>query len=155
MSDGSVTKNKQFFSENFNDLFVNVGPTLAKCIPKIDKFPLEHMENSVIESIHLTDLPWNEMTAISQTTFPNIFVHEKFCILLYISLKFVSKRPISNILELIQIMALCRIGEKPLSEPLLTHSLTHICGARGDELNPVTHEDIKQILLSLRNYATG
>ena len=45
MSDGSVTENKQIISENFNDFFVNVGPTLAKCIPKIDKsFPGTHGE---------------------------------------------------------------------------------------------------------------
>ena len=52
MSDGSVTENKQTISENFNDFFVNVGPTLAKCIPKIDKSPLEHMGNRLNHVIH-------------------------------------------------------------------------------------------------------
>ena len=39
-----------------------------------------------------------------------------------ISLKFVPKGPINNITSLVQIMALalCRIGDKPLFEPMLT-----------------------------------
>ena len=31
-------------------------------------------------------------------------------------------------------MAWRRIGDKPLSEPMLSDSLTHICGTRGDEI---------------------
>ena len=50
----------------------------------------------------------------------SIFVNETFCILIKISLKFCSY-------ALVQIMAWRQIGEKPLSEPMLTHS----CGTRG------------------------
>ena len=64
MSDGSVTENKQIISENFNDFFVNVGPTLAKCIPKIDKSPLEHMGNRVTESIYLNPVTHEEIKQI-------------------------------------------------------------------------------------------
>ena len=49
-----------------------------------------------------------------------ILVNEKFCILIKISLKFVPKGPIDNNPALIQIMAWHRIGDKPLSEPMLT-----------------------------------
>ena len=48
-----------------------------------------------------------------------ILVSEKFCILIKISLKCVPKGPIDNIPALVQIMAWCRIGDKPLSEPML------------------------------------
>ena len=52
--------------------------------------------------------------------FRYILVNEKFCILLEISLKFVPKGPIDNNPSLAQIMAWRRIGDKPLSEPMLT-----------------------------------
>ena len=48
-----------------------------------------------------------------------IFVNEKFCILIKISLKFVPKRPIDNNSALVWIMACRPIGNKPLSEPML------------------------------------
>ena len=49
-----------------------------------------------------------------------IFVTEKFCILTQISLWFVPNGPIDNNPALVQIMAWWRIGDKPLSEPMLT-----------------------------------
>ena len=52
--------------------------------------------------------------------FKCIFMNKKFCVLNKISLKFVPKGPINNILALVQIMAWRRSGDKPLSEPMLT-----------------------------------
>ena len=52
--------------------------------------------------------------------FSYIFVNEKFCILIKISLHLVPKGPMDNIPALVQIMAWHRIGDKPLSEPMLT-----------------------------------
>ena len=49
-----------------------------------------------------------------------IFVNEKFCVLIEISLKFVPKGPIDNNPELVQKMAWRRIGVGTLSEPMLT-----------------------------------
>ena len=49
-----------------------------------------------------------------------IFVNEKFCILIEISLKFVSKGPIDNNPALVYIMTWRRISKKPLSEPMPT-----------------------------------
>ena len=56
-------------------------------------------------------------------------------ILIGISRKFVPKGSIDSILPLVQIMAWRRIGDKPLSEPMLTDSLTHICGTRERWVN--------------------
>ena len=36
---------KKIISEKFNDFFVNIGPTLAKRIPIIDKSPLSYMQS--------------------------------------------------------------------------------------------------------------
>ena len=47
-----------------------------------------------------------------------------------ISLKFVSKVRINNIPALVQIMAWCWPGNKPLSEPMMIRSTTHICLTR-------------------------
>ena len=51
-----------------------------------------------------------------------------------ILLKFVPKGPINNILELVQIMAWCWSGGKPLSEPVMVSLLMHVCITRPDEL---------------------
>ena len=60
------------------------------------------------------------MVAISQTIFLRwIFMNEKFYILMKISLKFVPKVPINNNPALALIMAWRRMGDKPLSEPML------------------------------------
>ena len=67
--------------------------------------------------------------------FECIFVNEKVCILIKISLKFVTKGPIDNITTLVQIMAWRRIGDKPLSEPKLTRFTD---AYRGDELTDIT-----------------
>ena len=45
-------------------------------------------------------------------------------------LKFVHKGPINNIPALVQIMAWCRPGDKPLSEPMLVSLLTCTCITR-------------------------
>ena len=47
-------------------------------------------------------------------------MNEKFCILITISLEFVPKAQIDNNPALVKIMASHRIGDKLLSEPMLT-----------------------------------
>ena len=61
------------------------------------------------------------MNNISQTTFSMKMLEFR------ISLKFVPKGPINNILALVQIMAWCPSGDKPLSEPMMVSLSTHIC----------------------------
>ena len=51
--------------------------------------------------------------------FKCIFLNENIWILIKISLKFVPKGPVNNILSLFQIMACRQPGNKPLSEPIL------------------------------------
>ena len=57
---------------------------------------------------------------LTDDIFRRMFVNENFCILIKISLKFVPKVPIDNKPALVQIMAWRRIGDKPLSDPMLT-----------------------------------
>ena len=56
---------------------------------------------------------------LADDIFRCIFVNEKFCLLITISLKFVPKGPIDNNPALVEIMVWRRIGDKPLSEPML------------------------------------
>ena len=60
-------------------------------------------------------------------TFKRIFMNENVRISINISLKFVPKGLINNIPALVQIMAWRRPGVRPLSEPMMVNSLTHIC----------------------------
>ena len=66
----------------------------------------------------------------ADVTFKRIFLNENIRISTKISLKFVSRGLINNIPALVLIMAWRRPGDKPLSEPMLVRSLTHICVTR-------------------------
>ena len=63
-------------------------------------------------------------------TFKRIFLNENIRISTKDSMKFVPKGLINNIPALVLIMAWRRPGDKPLSEPTLVRSLTHICVTR-------------------------
>ena len=67
----------------------------------------------------------------SNDIFKWIFLNEN----LWISLKFVLRGPINSIPALVQIMAWRRPGDKPLSEPMMVKSLTHICVTRSQCVN--------------------
>ena len=62
--------------------------------------------------------------------FKYIFLNENAWISLKISLKFVPMFRMNNIPALVQKMAWRRPGDKPLSEPMMGNSLTHICVTR-------------------------
>ena len=68
--------------------------------------------------------------------FKCIFLNEYMFILMKISLIFVPKGPINNILALVQIMAWCQPGDKPLSESLMVSLLIHICITQPQWVNP-------------------
>ena len=68
-------------------------------------------------------------------TFKCIFLNENEWISLRISLKFFPKVGINNIPSLVQIMAWRRPGDKPLSEPMVVSSPTHICVTRPQWVN--------------------
>ena len=59
--------------------------------------------------------------------FSYIFLKENVWISIKISLKFVPKGPIDNIPALIQMMAWCLPGDKPLTSPMMISLPTHIC----------------------------
>ena len=63
-------------------------------------------------------------------TFNYVFMNENVRISIKFSLKFVPKVPINNIPALVQILAWRRIGDKPLSEPMMVNFLRHICVTR-------------------------
>ena len=67
--------------------------------------------------------------------FKCIFFNENICNFIKISLKFVPKDPINNIPSLVQIMAWCRPGNKPLSEPMMVSLLMHICVTQPQWVN--------------------
>ena len=61
-----------------------------------------------------------------------IFMNENLCIMIHLSPKFIPKSPINHIPPLVQVMAWCQSGDKPLSEPMLTQFTdAYICGTRG------------------------
>ena len=60
----------------------------------------------------------------------HFFFNENVRFSIKIPLKFVSKCPINNIPALVQIMALCRPGDKSLSEPMVVRLLMHMCITR-------------------------
>ena len=68
-------------------------------------------------------------------TFKRIFLKENVRMSIKISLKFVPKSPIDNIPALFQIMAWRRLGDKPLSEPMMVRLSTHICVSRPQWVN--------------------
>ena len=57
---------------------------------------------------------------LADDNFKCIFLNENDRILIWISLKLIPKSPIDNKPALVQVMAWRRIGDKPLSEPMLT-----------------------------------
>ena len=74
-----------------------------------------------------------------------------------ISLKFVPMAPFNNTPALIQIMAWCRLGDKPLSEPTMVCLMTHICVTRPQLVNAdaagdrYTHECLILICVNAHN----
>ena len=66
----------------------------------------------------------------SDDIFKCILFNENVWFFIKISLKFVPTGPFNKIPALVQIMAWCRLGDKPLSEPMMVSLLTHICITR-------------------------
>ena len=68
-----------------------------------------------------THLPLNKMAVILEDNILKcIFLNENDRILTQISLKFVPRSQIDNKSALVQVMAWCQTGNKPLPEPMMT-----------------------------------
>ena len=86
--------------------------------------------------------------------FKSNFLNENVSISIMISLKFVPKGSVNNIPALVQIMASCRPGDKPLSEPVMIILLTHICVAWSQWVNSLTPGDA-YCIMNLANIGSG
>ena len=82
------------------------------------------------------DIPWMYFKTLRsrpngrhfpQDIFKCIFLNKNVSIAIEISLKSIPNGPIDNIPALVQILALHRPGNKPLSEPMMVWLPTHIC----------------------------
>ena len=74
----------------------------------------------------------------------------------WLSLKFVPEGPINNIPTLVQIMAWCRPGDKPLSEPMVVRLLTHIYVTRPQwvKCKNCICDAVRVSAINMRNSAT-
>ena len=89
-------------------------------------------------SSHVNSLrPRQNGRLFADDIFRCIFLDENVWIPIWISLNFVSKGPINNILALVQIMAWRRTGDKPLSEAMMVRLPTHLCITRPQWVNQV------------------
>ena len=95
--------------------------------------------------LHLTYRVRDKMAA--DDIFKRIFVNENVCISIKISLKFVPKGSINNIAALVQIMAWCRPGDKPLSEPMPVSLQMHISITQPQWVNHLISSHHMTILL--------
>ena len=56
-----ITSEKELINNKFNDFFINIGPTLDKSIPCVNKSPLSYLGNRLTESIYLAPVSENEI----------------------------------------------------------------------------------------------
>ena len=97
---------------------------------------LDKLHHYVLPNVAVNTLrPRQHGRHFADDTFKCIFLNENVWIPIEISLKFVPKGSINNNPALFQIMAWRRPGEKPLSEPMMVSSLTHICVTRPQWVN--------------------
>ena len=64
IGDNLITSDKNIICNMLNDFFVNIGPTLAKPIPKVNKSPLSYMGNHLTESIYLEPVTEKEIDTL-------------------------------------------------------------------------------------------
>ena len=100
---------------------------------------LSHGTVLFVQVLYNTLRPRQDGRHFPDDIFKCIFLNEDVWILITISLNFVSKGPINNIPTLVQIMAWCWPGGKPLSEPMMVSLLTHICVTRPQWDNIFCH----------------
>ena len=89
----------------------------------------------MIDNFLYTLRPRQNGSRFTNDIFKCIFLNENVSILIRISLQFVPRVPINDIPALVQIMAWCRPGNKPLSETMMVSLLTHICITRPQWVN--------------------
>ena len=64
LNDGSIISDKSAIANRFNEFFTNVGPTLAICIPKVDKERKSYLCKITQESFYLAPVDASEVKQI-------------------------------------------------------------------------------------------
>ena len=90
--------------------------------------------------------PWQYGRHFADDHFQMHFPKWNVWISITISQNSVRKFPINNTPALVQIMAWSRSGDKPLSEPMMVDSLTHVCVTR-----PQSFKTVAMLVLRLQN----
>ena len=120
---------------------------VASCLPKcwqwrILRLPVRGRHRVPVLSLSLWFMfclnplrPRQNGRHFADDTIKRIFWNQNVRNAIKISLKFVPKGRIHNIPWLVQIMAWCRPGDKPLSEPMMVRLQTHICITRPQWVN--------------------
>ena len=113
---------------NFRDQYCGYWwPSTSRCwdICRHSDCPV-HILDQHPKGFNTLRLRWNRCH-FANDIFKCIFLNEIVLILIKISLQSILKDPINNISAFGQIMAWCRPGDKPLSEPMMVIVLMHIC----------------------------
>ena len=100
----------------------------GRCPPWIPS--LSCSRHGSVGTLNTTLRPGQNGCHFADDTLKRIFLNQNVRNSIKISPKFVPKGRIHNIPSLVQIMAWCRLGDKPLSEPMALCLLTHICVTR-------------------------
>ena len=111
------------------------GDTRSQCIRGHCSDLVHPQYSSLCTRRILTHWGWHNSCLFPNSIFQCIFLNENMYISIKISLKFVPKGRITNIPELVQIMAWRHPGDKPLSEPMMVSLLMHICVTRPQWVN--------------------
>ena len=101
-------------------------------------------------SLFLNTLRPKKWTPFRRRHFQVHFLEWNVWILIKISMKFVPKGPMNNIPALVQIMAWCRPGNKPLSELMMVSLTTHICVTRLPCVNHPQHMKHTSLITLIR-----
>ena len=117
-------------SMSHDSLMAGIGSFLL-LVPENPGKHIDYAPQYVINSLR----PRQNRRHFADDVFKCNFLNENVWISIKISLKFVPKDLINNIPALVQIMAWCRPGDKPLSEPMMVSLLTHICITRPQWVN--------------------
>ena len=141
-----MVSNPQFLSSHLKHRNMSMFHVYRRWIFKcsidwhVKPFHIYHIFNipacNDISSLYINTLrPRQNGCHFADDKFKCIFLNENVWIPIEISLKFVPKGSINNNPALFQIMAWRRPGDKPLSEPMMVSSLTHICVTRHQWVN--------------------
>ena len=64
LADGQIINDKFAIAKHFNNFFTNIGPNLAKDIPKVDIDPLSYMGEALKETLFLSPVTETEINKI-------------------------------------------------------------------------------------------